>query len=257
MEFDEDGLITPEALEQLVEYERLESKATAAHAHNMDIAQISALGRRIVEHCLVSVAENRDLLEQEGALNVDIGRFLKKEGYTVNKLDSRGNRYQRSITEGVQKASVAPRLNESTRVHSDFIINDRGDRVELKTSAFATPKDKVPDDLFDKDLAYLERDPYKGDFDRYAYEGLSRNERLAEMALFVADKNIACGSSRLRSMIGDIDSHDKKIGTTSSGLTYEVHSGFYQPSEVLEVERTRPIRVENFIVLLAYPSQQY
>ena len=44
----------------------------------MDVAQIAKLGRRIVDHYKKSVAMNRDLLEQEGALNVDIEHYLKK-----------------------------------------------------------------------------------------------------------------------------------------------------------------------------------
>ncbi|WP_296650806.1 hypothetical protein [Paraburkholderia sp.] len=203
MEFDEDGVFDLEASMQLSEYERLERRAADAHAHNMDVAQIVTLGRLIVGHCLVSVAANRDLLEQEGALNVDIGRFLKHEGYKIEKLDSHGNKYRRSIVGGLQTAQDAPRAARSAGVLSDLIVDERGDRVELKTAAFATPKDRVPDDLFDKDLAYLERAPYTGDLERYGYEGLSRPERLAEMALFVADKKIAQGSSRLRAMVGD------------------------------------------------------
>ena len=93
MEFNSDGLITSEALAQLLEYERQEGRSAEAHEHNMDVAQIAKLGRRIVDHCLKSVAMNRDLLEQEGALNVDIGRFLKKEGFSIKKLDSHGKQY--------------------------------------------------------------------------------------------------------------------------------------------------------------------
>jgi hypothetical protein len=256
MEFNSDGLITSEALAQLLEYERQEGRSAEAHEHNMDVAQIAKLGRRIVDHCLKSVAMNRDLLEQEGALNVDIGRFLKKEGFSIKKLDSHGKQYRRGISEGSQTAQAIENSTEFTGVISDLIVDERGDRVELKTAAFATPKDKVPIELFKKDLAYLERPTYTGDLERYPWEGLDRHERLAEMALFVADKKIAQGNSRLRAIVGKIDSNNFKKGATANGLTYEVHTGSYDPSEVLEVQRSRPMQVKNFIVLLVYPSQQ-
>lgn len=257
MEFDENGVITPEALMQLLELERQEVRAVEAHAHNMDVKKIASLGQLIVNHCLSSVAKCRDLLELEGALNIDIARFLKTEGYKIEKRDSRGKKYLRTIADGVQVAEAAPRSAKSTRVSSDLIVDEQGDRVELKTAAFATSKDSVPDELFDKDLAYIERDPYSGDLERYSDEGLCRSERQAEFILFVADKKIAQGSPRLCSLVGGFDSDKPVSGKTLNGLTYEIHTGAFEPSEVLEVKRKRTIRIESFIVLLVYPSLQH
>jgi hypothetical protein len=232
VDFDQDGLITPEALAQLLETEKLEQRAAESHLHNMDTAQILELGDLIAQHCLKCVSTKRALIEHEAALNVDIGEFLKDLGFSIQKLDSRGQPYDRFVKNAVQTASALSKLAHAPTVHSDLVVNSRGDRIELKTAAYATSKDRVPDSFFDKDLAHLER-PIHDDSERHPFEGLGRAERRTDMALFVADMNIAKRSKRLRKIFGEIVGDTKITGATDTGITYNIYFGRYATSQVL------------------------
>lgn len=58
MDFDSDGLASPQGLEWLTQVQKEADRADAANAHNMSIKAITALGKKIAEYCLVTVAKN-------------------------------------------------------------------------------------------------------------------------------------------------------------------------------------------------------
>lgn len=256
MEFDSNGMMTPESLILLEDIRRQEERANVAHEHNMSVADIAALGASIMRHCLDAISLNRDLLVLEGALNISIRTFLKNGGYTIRSGDSGGNDYLHSQTaEGTSVARKVPRRRATLRVNSDLIVDHDDKRVELKTAAFASPKDDVPDELFEKDLFHIQRQELE-DLETFPWEGVLRNAREAELALFACDKVLARRSRRLQVLVGDISSSNRIVVAGHDGATYIVETKLYVPAQRLHVERARQMVISEFIVFMAIPSRR-
>lgn len=253
MDFDENGIPSIESLILLEEIIRHEERANIAHEHNMRRSEIADLGIKILEHCMEKISADRELLAQEGALNSTITSFLCKEGNTVRKADSHGNDYLHYMKDGKRIAERTASFREKSDINSDIIIGRNNNRVELKTAAFATAKDKLVADFFSKDLNYLQRKPFTN-MDDYPWEGMLRKDRSAEMAILASDKNIASNSNRLIALIGNISSDENIIRTLHDGVTYIIRTGTYKNDQVLHVQRDKPLKIEKFIVLLALPS---
>lgn len=253
MDFDENGMPSIESLILLEELVRDAERANTAHEHNMQRSEIADLGMKILEHCMEKISADRELLAQEGALNSAITSFLCREGNTVRKADSHGNDYLHYMRDGKRIAERTESVREKSDINSDIITGKNNNRVELKTAAFATAKDKVVPEFFSKDLDYLRRKPFTS-MDDFPWEGMLRKDRSAEMAILAADKNIAVHSQKLMALVGDISSDEHIIRPLHDGVTYIIRTGIYKNDQVLHVQRDNPLKIEKFIVLLALPS---
>jgi hypothetical protein len=256
MEFDSDGILTPESLFLFEQIQRQGEIASVAHEHNMSVAHVAAMSESIMRHCLNAISLNRDLLVLENALNVSIRRFLKDSGYTIRSGDAGSDDYLHSQTaEGGSVAKKVPRRRANLHINSDLIVDHDDKRVELKTSAFASPKNGVPDELFDKDLSHIQRQQFE-DLETFPWEGVLRNDRAAELALFACDKIVARRSKRLQALVGDISSPARISVAGHDGATYVVETGQYVQTEQLHVQRARPFVIKDFIVFMALPSRR-
>ncbi|MDN7790004.1 hypothetical protein QZM66_20825 [Burkholderia contaminans] len=256
MDFDEDGLPTPESLIFIEQIERQAARDAITQQHNKSVQSIRALGESILQHCLRTVSFDRDLLRMEGALNSSIVTFLKRAGFFVRIGDSHRSDYLHGLDDnGKAVAMKVPRERDNPKVVSDVIVERDGERIELKTASFASPKESIPSELFNKDLRHLQRHVLE-DLETFPWEGLLRINREAEMAIFVCDKIIAEQSDRFCALVGDLSSSDRVVRRNHDGVTYVIETGFYTPDQQLNVQSSKPIVVEEFIVLLATPSER-
>lgn len=261
MEFDANGLITQESILLLEEMERQANRNQATEVHNMERFDVQELGRNMVEHCLRAVSSARSLLEQEGALQSNICDFLLSNGYEMHKRNSNGLLMRHYMSAGEHLAERSELSTASGDIRTDIVVNKAGHRLELKTSAYMTPKGKVPPELFDKDLAYLEPSLGQTDLDHNPGEGLTRKERGTELVLFVADMKVVQASKRFTTLFGKLiqpPGDDPATGSTTSGIDYEIYSGTYEKSQALHVMGKKTTKtVDTFVVVLAYPSARY
>lgn len=254
MEFDESGIPTIESLLFLEESERLVERSDKAWRHNLAVQRLNELGEHIAEHCLEAVAIKRSLLTQEGALNVSIVDFLKASGFSTIDGDSNQRDWLHYVDEdGKSVAERVPRKLRNGESICDILVDPHGDRIEIKTSAYATSKNKISSEFFDKDLNYLQRHEFE-DFETFPWEGVPREHRGAEVAILAVDKPIAVRSKKLKQLVGDISGDETKRISGGDGVTYVVRTGTYAVDQILNVVSARPRKIEKFVVVVAIPS---
>lgn len=257
MDFDNDsGLINTESLLQLLEIERQANRAHHASQHNVDVSNIRSIAEHIASHCLCAVAKDRSLLLQEGALNSSIFNFLIESGYPIIKGDSRQRDWKyRTDEEGKIVANQIPRTVRKTGVTPDFLMYDDRNRLELKTAAYASSKDKIPSEFFYKDLRHLQRQELE-DLETYPWEGVPRTHRNAEIAILVCDLSIAQSSEGIGQLFGQIPDIGKNAVKGREGVTYTFDVGTYETNFNVQPSSENLISIQRFIVLTAYPSRQ-
>lgn len=254
MEFDENGLLTPEAILQLEEIERQAIRANNAWKHNIDVRQIEEIASKIASHCLSAVADKRNLLTQEGALNVSIFEFLVQSGYPIIKGDSNQKDWLHSTDEsGGQVATEIPRIERIRGSIPDFLMYNGHNRLELKTAACATSKDQIPKAFFEKDLYHLQRHEFE-DQETYPWEGVPRERRNAEIAVLVCDISLALNNQEITDMFGAIQDSGRNSVKGHDGVTYVSEVGNYKSSFALQAMGRDSEPVEKFVVLIAFPS---
>lgn len=252
MDFDDEGLITPLGLEQILQIERDANRAEAARVHNMSVEDIETLGLCIVEHCLVSISKNRQLLVNEGALNSEIRDYILSKGISFRTGGSSGEDYiHERNPQGQTIISRVQRRREVDGVNSDLLVDRDGKRVELKTAAIASPK-QIPSDFFDKDLAHLRRH-YLDELSTSAYDGVLRGARKAEMAILACDKRQAVRNASLTDFLGNVGSSTSFTIRSNHGVTYHVKVGQYDQASIVRGKTGDEI-LDEFVVILAIPS---
>lgn len=254
MEFDENGLLTPEAILQLEEVERQATRADSDWKHNKDVWCIEEIASNISSHCLSAVADKRSLLTLEGALNVSIFEFLLQSGYKLIKGDSNQKDWLHSIDEsGNQVAREIPRAERGHGSTPDFLIYDDHNRLELKTAACATSKNQIPKQFFEKDLKHLQHHELE-DLNTYPWEGVPRKHRNAEMAVLVCDLSLTLNNQKIEKLFGPIQDSVRNSVKGHDGVTYVSEVGHYQHSLSIQPMGKASELVEKFVVLIAFPS---
>jgi len=252
LDFDDDGLITPLGLEQILEIERDANRAEAARVHNMSVEDIETLGLDIAEHCLISISKERQLLVNEGALNSEIRKFILLRGISFRTGGSSGEDYiHEQNPQGQTIISRVERRREVDGVNSDLLIDRDGKRVELKTAAIASPK-RIPSDFFGKDLAHLRRQ-YLDELSTSAFDGALRHDRKAEMAILACDKRQAAGNSSLIDLLGSVDLNTSSTIRANHGVTYHVRIGQYDQASIVRGKNGDEL-LDEFVIIIAIPS---
>lgn len=205
-------------LEEILEEER---RAQADDLHNREIDGIFEVGQYLLDYCLTEVQTNPVRLQLEGSLNSLVREaVLARDGWSFLLHDSKGKCHLHAGNSPPKRVEFSPIAQESV---PDVVLNAEALRVELKCVSLFTPKDRVPKDFFTKDLAHLDGD---GDFDKFEYEGTSRENRRAEMCLMLGDLGILKKSVRLQKLLGkDFDSvtsvaHLRDVGV--GGIRYAI-----------------------------------
>jgi hypothetical protein len=254
LDFDDNGLITPLGLEQILEIERDANRAEVARVHNMSVEDIETLRLGIVKHCLVSISKDRQLLVNEGALNSEIRKIILSMGISFRTGGAAGEDYiHKKNSIGQTISSRVERLREVGGVNSDLLVDSDGKRVELKTAAIASPK-TIPSDFFCKDLAHLRRQ-YLDELSISPFDGVLRKERKAEMAILACDKRQAAGNSSLADLIGNVGFDTSSTIRANHGVTYHVEVARYDQASIVRSMSGDEILGE-FVIILAIPSMR-
>ncbi|MEQ7895333.1 hypothetical protein [Xanthomonas arboricola] len=224
-----------------------EEKAHEDANHNREIEMIVAVGERILAHCLKKVSAYPEIAEQEGGVNTLIRTFiLSVKDWSYFTKDSHGSWLQHTACQEAEKVHYQP-INQSSV--PDLIINTEALRVELKSVALFTSKDRIPSDFFSKDLMHLHGD---SDFNKFDYEGTSRKNRRAEMCLLIGDLDVIKKSSQLIDLIGNdfmLDrsrQHLRDWGV--DGIRYEIRDCAYR-------SKTRS-KDRRLCAILAFPGKK-
>lgn len=196
----------------LSEHIAAEQKSARAWAHNDSVAEIEQVGEAILDFSLAAVAQDRLLLQQEGAVNSAIRRHLIDSGFGLYTKDKSGACFFQ-LGNDITPASDFPVSSDSI---PDVIFDRDGKRIELKTTALFVSKSAIPEDFFSKDLDQLtDRDQEQ---ERNHWEGASRDYRNTEMALIIGDRDIIVRDKKLQALLG------KKFWA-EPGLSHNRHTG--------------------------------
>ena len=224
-----------------------EEKAHEDAKHNREVEMIVDVGELIMAQCLKKLSASPEIAEQEGGVNTLIRSFiLSRDGWSYFTKDGDGSWRQHTSDREPTKISYEPISQTSI---PDLIINAETFRVELKSVALFTSKDRIPSDFFSKDLSHLHGD---SDFDKFDYEGTSRKNRRAEMCLLVGDLDVISRSKKLKDLIGNdflkelsrLHLRDEGV----DGIRYEIRDCAYRSKTRLKGKRV--------CAILAFPGKK-
>lgn len=221
-------------------------RAQSSEEHNELVQVIEKVSKIIREHCKSVIAQNRYLLCYEDALRQSIVRHLLDQGESLRTGSSLAeiDFIHKKDNQGRFVAIKTQRERDRLGIRPDIFIENHNIRVELKTSAMATPKDAIPTELFEKDIKHLHGSG-SSNLDDFSNEGLVRNDRFTDLVVFVADEDIVSKCKNFNELVKGTHDHIQVFLDTAQ----------YSDDQQLAIQTDKGEQVvRSFVVLTVIPS---